>query len=516
MTQLLKQIMFIAITVLIFLLSPSCGQKESNKHLVVVKNYANTLIEKGRDHYGDKASPLFAAALDLQTLSLPEGEVLKRIENLDREEWGIRRNDRTLSGANVMHHENLYQVLYGLTELTGEKHYAEEADKSLKWFFNNCQSPVTGLLVWGEHMGWDFRTDTVMTHYNKIKHSVGQGVTHEFSRPWVLWKKSFQLAPKACEKYALGLWDHQIYDQETGDFSRHAKWDSHSPKPNRQFPRHGGFYIATWAEAYNQTKDKVFLDAIETLLNFFERNSSEQSGAIPARVGNDEKNIITEGKLMWPHSNISLAIDLWDGSYKVPDSLGERMRDRAVRTDEIFIKMKHDLSQDGKGFIKEANMHTLEAEDLRKLGGSLYSLLWGSSYGGSTDAQVANTCYLRYRQVKQEGLKTLILASAQRYMNSEPFIEFPVYPGTLGGVIYLMIESYELTGEQKYLDRAEHFTDQAISMFFPENSPLSAASSKHDHYEAITGEDTLMMAILKLYIVKNKKDSGVSLVWCDR
>ncbi len=514
MTQLWRKVMSIEITLLIILLSKSCSQMESDKHdyLAIVKNYADTMLKFGRDHYGEKTSPLFAATLDLQTLSLPEGEKLDSIENLDRKEWGIRRNDRTLSGANIMHQENLYQVLYGLKEVTGEKLYAEEADKSLKWFFNHCQSPVTGLLVWGEHMGWDFRTDTVMTHYNKIKHSVGQGVTHEFYRPWVLWERSFQLAPEACEQFALGLWNHQIYDQETGDFSRHAKWDRHAPGQHSQYPRHGGFYIATWAEAYKQTKDQIFLDAIETLLNFFERNSSKQSGAIPAEVGHQR----SEGKMMWPKSNVSLAVDLWDASYKVPDSLGERMRDRASRTDEVYIKMKHALSQDGEGFITQANVHTLEAEDVRNMGKRVYSHLWETGYGENTYAAIANLCYLRYRQVKQEGYRDLILAAANRYMNSEPDIDFPVYPGTLGDVIYLMINTYELTGEQKYLNRAEYFADQAISMFFPENSPLPAASSKHNHYEAITREDTLMMALLKLYTVKNKKDSSVSLIWCDR
>ena len=44
----------------------------------------------------------------------------------------------------------------------------------------------------------------------------------------------------------------------------------HDPDTGAEFPRHGGFYIATWAEAYRRTEDPVFLKAIDTVLGYFE------------------------------------------------------------------------------------------------------------------------------------------------------------------------------------------------------------------------------------------------------
>jgi hypothetical protein len=333
-------------------------------------------------------------------------------------------------------------------------------------------------------------------------------VTHEFYRPWVLWERSFELDREACERFALGLWEHQIFDQGTGDFSRHASWDRHNPGQRSQYPRHGGFYIAAWAEAYEHTGNQVFLVAIETLLDMFERKSSAQSGAIQA------EEQVSGGKLMWPLSNLSLAIDLWDASAKVPDGLAERMRDRAARTDGIFLKMNH--GPDGRGFITHANVHTLEAGDVLERGNPFRSHLWATGYGEATDAAAANICYQRYNQVSLEGYESLILATARRYMDSEPDIDFPVYPGTMGDVICLMIAAYELSGERNYLERADHFAGKAISMFLHDDSPLPSASSKHNHYEAITREDTLMMSLLKLYLVKSKKKADIALVWCDR
>ena len=91
---------------------------------------------------------------------------------------------------------NLYQILYALSEITGEPRYADQADGSLKFFFAHCQSPATGLLCWGEHAGWDLRTE------KRIDKPSGN--IHEFYRPWVLWERSWQLAPKPCRRFALG------------------------------------------------------------------------------------------------------------------------------------------------------------------------------------------------------------------------------------------------------------------------------------------------------------------------
>ncbi|MHC4756605.1 MAG: hypothetical protein ACYTBP_15840, partial [Planctomycetota bacterium] len=142
-------------------------------YLRITKAYADALLEHGRDTYGTTHSPLISSALDRKTMTmLPE-----KLERMP----GIRNGDRSLYGANVMHDQDLYQLLYALTEVTGKKKYAKEADKSLKWFLENCQSPTTGLFAWGEHLGWDFKTETL---------AFARGDNHEFFGAWVLWDKS--------------------------------------------------------------------------------------------------------------------------------------------------------------------------------------------------------------------------------------------------------------------------------------------------------------------------------------
>jgi hypothetical protein len=461
------------------------ADKQSD-YLQLVTSYADALLEHGRDTYGTVHSPLIASALDRKNLSLITQE-LGRIE-------GIRNGDRSLYGANPMHDQGLYQLLYALTGVTGDKKYARQADKALKWFFENCQSPATGLMAWGEHIGWGFETETL---------AFARGDNHEFFVPWVLWERSFELAPQACATFAKGLWDHQIHEH-SGEFSRHASWREHRTGTQNEYPRHGGFYIATWAQAYKQTKDPTFLKAIETLVDYFENNSNRLTGAIPCSSSPSRIHI------MWPESNLSLAVDLWDAADNVPQNLARKMRQRALKSDKVYLTLAHDFTPKGKGFVAGAYVHTLER---LTEGPWTDTAIWGTGYGKATDAQIAMLCYLRCQQVKMDGYRKLVLGAGSRYLYTKPNTRITLYPGSMAESIFLMLACYKLTGQDYYLDRAEYFADQAVDIFLDDGSPLPKASSAHDHYETITGGDDLMMALLDLWAAKNQPGKELRLIY---
>jgi len=468
--------------------TPSAAEKKPD-YLKLVTSYADALLEHGRDTYGEVKSPLIASALDRNTLTLIDRD-LGRIE-------GIRNGDRSLYGADVMHDEDLYQTLYALTDVTGDKKYAQEADETLKWFFESCQSPNTGLMAWGEHIGWGFKTEDL---------AFARGDNHEFFGAWVLWDKSFDLAPQACIRFARGLWDHQIHEH-SGEFSRHAGWREHRTGTKNEYPRHGGFYIAAWARAYQADKDPVFLKAIQTLVDYYNKNSSPQTGAIPCSTNPSRIEI------MWPESNLSLAVDLWDGADKVPADLARKMRQRALRTDKVYLSLAHDFAPKGKGFVAGANVHTLQR---LTEGPWTDTAIWATGYGKATDAQIAMLCYLRYQQVKMDGYKKLVLDSAARYLYTEPDTKITLYPGSMADSIFHMLAAYDLTGQKYYLDRADYFARQAVGIFLDDSSPLPKASSAHDHYETITGGDDLMAALLKLWVAENQPEKKIRIVYNHR
>jgi len=448
---------------------PKCG------YLKIVRDYADAMIAHGRDVYGKEHSPLFVEALDRKTMRMPEGDVLQKVAGIRHDEWGIRPHDRMVAGGNAQHCLNFYQILYALAEATGEKHYADEADRSLKFCFERCQSPATGLLCWGEHAGWDFRTE------KRIDKPAGN--VHEFYRPWVLWDRSWQVAAEPCRRFALGLWEHQIGNHQTGDYSRHAAIDSHGPGTEAPYARHGGFYIETWASVYEKTREKVFLRAIESVLDGLERARIHEGGML---AGGSKRRGSRRAY------DISLAVSLGNAADRVPPELAAKMREVASTNDAVFAK-----AHVGAGTVGGSN-------------------LWSNSYGGSGMAGRADVCMLRYRQVRVDAYRRVVLETADRYRDREINLSEPVWPGTMGNVVLLMLNAHELTDDGEYLDAANHFAGKGIELFLGDDCPLPKASHVHDHYEAVTNGDTLMMALLRLWQVQNKPAQKPKLVFSDR
>lgn len=442
----------------------SAGAVDGGSTLALVRRYADTLLKHGRDHYGKVNSPLFASALDRKTLTLPT--------NAPPAPEGIRDGDRALSGGNPMHDENYYLVLYALSELTGERRYAREADAALRFFFTHCQSEATGLLAWGEHLGWDFQTDGVIAGRDK----------HEFYRPWALWDNSWKLAPEACRCFALGLWENQISDHATGNFSRHASYARRSAERNNEFPRHAGFYIATWAEAYARTKDTNFLNAIEVIVSAFERRR-HSDGSFPSASAHPD--------VVWWESDLSWAVDVGSASAKVPEPLASRMRQDALKTDAAF---QHHFEQ---------GLSTLPSD------------LWAIGYGKNTTAANAMTCQERWQQTRDESYRKLFLQAAEAYLAAEPPPNGVLYPGVFGDVISLLVTAGQMTGESRFLARADALAEQAIRVFWSD-SPLPRAATNLDHYEAITRADTLALALLQLWSAHTRSEHPLRVEWIDR
>jgi hypothetical protein len=458
----------------------AAGQATPDDYLRQVRAYADCMLAQGRDRYGQVQSPLLAECLDRHTLRLLQGEALQGVAAIPFTAWGIRPHDRMLTAANPMHCEGLYLVLYALANVTGQSRYGAEADRSLRFFFEHCQSPATGLFYWGEHAGWDLNRDAPME---------GRAAnTHEFYRPWELWDRSYALAPQACERFARGLWEHQIGDHRTGDYSRHASIDKHGPGTEAPYARHGGFYITTWAKAYEKTGDRVFLQAIETVVDLQER----------ARLGEGMLVGGSKKKGSRTKQDLNLAISLWEAAGLVPDPLAAKLRKASTANDDPAARVKL----------------TAWAADKVAAAGNL----WSAGYGGAGGEIAGPACVrmLRWRQTRSPVYQRAVLNAADRYLGQPIDRSYPVHPGTVGKVLLLMLAAHELSGTQRYLDGADRLAAEATKLFLGDGCPLPKASHAHDHYEAVTGADTLMMALLELWARHQTPPRRLNLPYVDR
>ncbi len=313
----------------------------------------------------------------------------------------------------------------------------------------------------------------------------------------VLWERSWQLAPEPCRRFALGLWEHQIGNHETGDYSRHAAIDRHGPGTDAPYARHGGFYIETWATAYAKTGDKVFLQAIGAVVDGLERARQHEGGMLIA--GSKKTGARTA-------YDVSLAVSLGHAAEQVPAELAAKLRQVAAATDEVFAAA-HPEPPAGPSQAPENHRAKKAANSAG---------LWSNAYGGSPPAGAANVWLLRYRQVPAAAYRTAALKTADAYRSQEINLSQPIWPGTLGSVILLMLNAHALTKDEQYLQAAERFAEQGVQLFLAEGSPLPKASHQHEHYEAATNGDTLLMALLQLWQTRQRPDVNVQLLYCDR
>src|ERR1043166_2359174 len=235
-------------------------------------------------------------------------------------------------------------------------------------------------------------------------------------------------------------------------------------------PRQDGFYIRTWATAYVRTKDEQFLRAIETLLQRFE--NKRHPGAPVA-------------------SMLSLAIDCDGASHHVPEPLASRLRSFAARLDELFCALPHDLEGKGGFSVMMDKQASKENEQ--------HTSLWNAQSGGSTTAQIGMICVSRYENTARPGYRALMHAAADAYVHSQPDQNEDLWPGTLGQAISPELAAWRSTARPGYLDRARQFGNLALEKFF-DQSLLPRASLKSNHYETITGADTLALALVELHL----------------
>jgi len=458
--------------------------------LELVRRFADAMLVHGVDRWGDEHTGMLISLLDRKTLG--------PFAALPKAPRGIRAGDRvSLHGANYNTDQNLYQTLFVLSRVTGDAKYAKAADAALADFITRTASPATGLLAWGEHVCWDLARDNWSSGERQPY--------HEMKREMLFWDKHYASHPAQAEAFARGLWAHQIWDQITGDFSRHARYDMHGPGKGYDFPKEGSYMIQTWAQAYRDTQAPTFLTALNVLTNRYlgklnERNLLEQDSV---RTG---RNVSLE--------NLSLATHAHEAADRVPaGELADRLRRLAARIDVGFLALPHDVPR--RGFVYFAEPATGRPQPYSTSPDG-YSLTWGKAYGVDMTSCFGMACFQRTVQLTEGPTKNayrkLALDAADVYLAAQPDPRSTdVWAGEYGAAVFLQLMAHRLTGHAKYLGGARRLADEAVQLFFDADNPLPKASSSCEHYESITSTDTLAYALLALHLEESGDQATVDL-----
>ncbi len=488
---------------------------DGRSYLPAVIRFVETMMERGTDRYGPRPSPLFAGMLNLRTLSLPVTEVPpefyrspnRQVQSigcgLPDPPVGIRPGDRVPFGNNLEHDILLLRTMFELTRLTGEPRYARRADEVLRFWLENCQSAETGLMACGEHASWDFLQE-------KIHADV-----HEVFRRFPFWENLYQINPYRALRIAEGIWMSQVADRRRGDYNRHAGLKVHHPSlgaaSGSAFPRHSGFYIWTFANAFLESRDPRFIERIEVLVE-------SRTGLRPRPY-----SLLVPSPCPPPSdpADPTLRLLLWDSSALVPEkteawrqlvrTLDERdlaarapeesdipSRPRAVAFPSPKTEEEKELARKYAGLAKGSRVLVVSG-GVRTISTSL-SPLWEMSYGGSGLSGKALLDYTRFRQTGD----ARFLARARRIADALvrdglPDKKDDLWPKACGQVISLLVSLRKEVPERSgaYLEFARQTADMAIGLF--QRNGLFRADGSAEHYEAITGADDLLWGLLQLH-----------------
>jgi hypothetical protein len=264
-------------------------------------------------------------------------------------------------------------------------------------------------------------------------------------RPWMLWDRCFELAPEASKR-SLARWSQR--DIAYGTLERQ---------------RTAGFSIRALAVAYAHTRDEHFAGTVARWLDLYKTNSSVDFTPSPA-------------------------IDCDGAAQRMPEELAARLRTAAEHQDLLFCAMQHDLKKSG-GFVSALGARNTATGHTSR---------WKAAHGTRTTAQVGMMCVSRYDNTGDVRYRDFMFAAADAYLDSPP-ADGDVWPITFGHAISLQLAAWRHSADWKYMEQARKFGDIAVEKFWGTNA-LPKASYKTDHYETITGADTLALALVELHL----------------
>jgi len=169
-----------------------------SKRLQAVMEYADLLLNHGRDTYRDQHTPLFVDGL--------------RVADLSAATWVHEGN--TWIPSNLANQQNLFRTLVGLTNLTGNDKYRLAAADALSYGFENLQHP-NGLLYWGGHRFLDLASGE----------HVGEGYRHEFKFTLPFYEFMYEVNPTATTQFIRAFWNAHVMDWSNLDMNRHGNYE---------------------------------------------------------------------------------------------------------------------------------------------------------------------------------------------------------------------------------------------------------------------------------------------------
>jgi uncharacterized protein YyaL (SSP411 family) len=493
-------------------------EERSERYLEVVRSFADTMIEHGRDHYGEKRTPVWSAILDLETLEAPTFEDVK--------DSGERLEERAIEGSNLQQDIVTLQAFVKLSEVTGDPKYRQAVYDYVNAYYDLTQQPVSGLIPWGEHSFYDMFADEpayVWKNWAGGKKHRKIWNQHELLFVPIPWELLWEMAPDHTERLIKGQRYHfRSFEPEDYRFMRNVKLNTDPPKfaggSSFSWITHGAQPIEAFAILYDKTQDPVWLKWAKGPIEYLWEERRFPTGLFKT----------TEEQTKHPGSRVGadalIALHAFRTTEYVPESERGFFNEHGLEMLEVihrhaWVEEQHAYAHvlDSEGDLIAAHnppgSETLPAErgelhwarnwrpvyDLTTGTGERGYMLylqqaaiegWKATDGGGPTREIAKNIAETVR--REYPPKRFGGGAANKALDS-------LYAGSFGMMINNFLDLYELTGDESYLGDAMVLADDAINLLW--NGKLFAIKPDADFYEAKFQVGDLTLALIRLHQV---------------
>jgi hypothetical protein len=244
------------------------SEVEGRPYAGYVRQCADTLIECGTDRYGKVQRPLLVAVLDVRSKACPGPDVLPGESNNARP-FAEPRLAWKAQGVDLFMDQVTVEVLYHLTDLSGDPKYARFADQYLREAMRLVDDK--GLFWWGAHRSYDVYTDE-----KRATPVQGGKNWHEIHIIRPRWNRLWKLNEQGTRRELEGIWRWHVINKTTGEIDRHS-----SGTPGCDFAMSGGGFVYAMGCLYDMTRDEVWLKRAELIAHYYWRSRNKQTNLIP-------------------------------------------------------------------------------------------------------------------------------------------------------------------------------------------------------------------------------------------
>ena len=199
---------------------------QDRQRLELVKEFADNVLERGRDQWSAEDTPLFVDGLNAGT-----GEPVV---------WRYEGDEFIVS--NLASQQNLFRVLVGLSNVTGDDRYRAAAEDAIRYHVDHLLSGC-GLFRWGGHQFIDLATLEPVGHFDAN--------CHEFKCNYPFYELLWEVCEEATAEFIRAFWNAHIGDWEVLDMNRHgaygadrgALWENEFGDPEAYYEGDGLSFI---------------------------------------------------------------------------------------------------------------------------------------------------------------------------------------------------------------------------------------------------------------------------------